>query len=301
MSDINQPIMDNTHITVMPNEVIEALNLKDDGVYLDATFGNGGHTRKILQSNPHCRVVAFDLDREAIKNYAPALEKEFGKRFVAQWANFSHCYKVLKKLGITKVDGVLADFGAPLVQNKSAENSIFTTDAPLDMRMSKAHHYFDAKYVVNKFAERELANILAKYGEEKQSRNIARAIVKARTNTPFSTTKQLADLVQEVVAARGYQRTHPASQTFKALRVFVNKEKESIELFLKNITPLMTPGSRLVCMSSHSLEDRIVKYFFRDNSAQLCIITRKPLVPSEQEIEENKASRSAKLRIAQKN
>lgn len=300
MSNTSQNTKDNYHVTVLREQAVEALELCEDGIYLDATFGGGGHTRTMLEKNKKCRVIALDWDREALLHNAPALQEEFGDRFIPEWANFSHCYKVLKKHGIKKVNGVLADFGTSHHQIKTEDGFSFTHDTPLDMRMSKAHHYFDAQHVVNKFTEREIANILFKYGEERASRKIANAIVQERAHTPLQTTQQLAQLVQKVIPVRGYQKTHPATRTFQALRIFVNKELENIELFLKNITPLVATDGRIACISFHSLEDRIVKYFFKDNPAQLEIITRKPIVPDENEITQNRASRSAKLRVAQK-
>jgi len=288
------------HVTVLLDEAVEHLAVKPNGVYLDATFGGGGHTRKILSSNDSCRVIALDWDKEAIDRNAPALKEEFGDRFIIEWGNFTNCYKLLKKHKITALDGALADFGTSLFQIKHEDGFSFSNDTPLDMRMSKGHHYFNAAYVVNKFTQHQLADIIFKYGEDSKARKIAAAICATRELTPFTTTKQLADLIQKMVPSPGYQRIHPATKTFQALRIFVNKELDNIELYLQNVTPLLKNGGRLVCISFHSLEDRLVKEFLRENNTLFNSITRKPLVPTDEEMQRNRASRSAKLRAAEK-
>ncbi|MDQ5940586.1 MAG: rRNA (cytosine1402-N4)-methyltransferase [Candidatus Dependentiae bacterium] len=300
-SNFNHDTLNTYHTTVLLEEAVEHLALKPGGTYLDATFGGGGHTRKILSTEPTCRVIALDWDKEAIQRNAPALEQEFGNRFIAEWGNFAHCYKLLKKHNITKLDGVLSDFGTSAFQIRHEDGFSFNKDTPLDMRMSKGHHYFNAAYIVNRFSQEQIADIIYKYGEDPLSRRIAAAIVAARTTgTKFETTKQLADLIQKLVPVRGYQRIHPATKTFQALRIFVNKELENIELFLKNVLPLVKQGGTIVCISFHSLEDRIVKDFFRNHPMELETITRKPITPHEEEVSRNRASRSAKLRAAKK-
>lgn len=288
------------HVTVLLNEAVEQLAVKPHGVYLDATFGGGGHTRKILSSNDSCVVIALDWDKEAIAHNAAALKEEFGDRFIIEWGNFTNCYKLLKKHKITKIDGALADFGTSLFQIKNEDGFSFTNDTPLDMRMSKGHFYFNAAYVVNKFTQHQLADVIFKYGEDTQARKIAAAICAARTESPFTTTKQLADLIQKIIPAHGYQRIHPATKTFQALRIFVNKELDNIELYLQNVLPLIKIGGRIACISFHSLEDRIVKDFFRSNLESLRVITKKPITPTDEEMSQNRASRSAKLRSAEK-
>ncbi|MEI7580353.1 MAG: 16S rRNA (cytosine(1402)-N(4))-methyltransferase RsmH [bacterium] len=289
------------HVTVLLNEAVENLITQPGGIYLDATFGGGGHSRKILESDPTCTVIALDWDKEALDRNAPPLQQEFGARFIPEWGNFTNCYKLLAKHRIKKIHGALADFGTSLFQIKHEDGFSFSVDTPLDMRMSKGHHYFNAAYVVQRFSESEIAKILFTYGEEPSARKIAAAIVAVReTGKSITTTKQLADLIQKTLPVRGYQRIHPATKTFQALRIFVNKELENIELYLKNITPLLHPGGRLACISFHSLEDRIVKDFLRSHPDMFDIMTRKPIVPSDEEIAINRASRSAKLRIATK-
>lgn len=288
------------HTTVLLDEAVDALNPQPGKTYLDATFGGGGHTRALLERHPDICVVAFDWDEEAVKRNAPALKEQFGDRLTVIWGNFAHCYRLLQKNKIKKVDGVLADFGTSQFQIKHEDGFSFSNDTPLDMRMSKAHHYFSAHHIVNKFEPRKLADILFKYGEEPHARRICAAIEKARTEKSIDTTKQLADIIDRVVPKKGYQRTHVATRTFQALRIFVNKELDNIEQFLKACTPFIQPGGRLACISFHSLEDRLVKTFFRENEDKLKRITRKPIIPSESEIERNRASRSAKLRVAEK-
>ncbi len=298
--NINPAIPDVYHVTVLLEEAVEQLAIKPHGVYLDATFGGGGHTRKILSTNPTCKVIALDWDKEAIERNAPALQEEFGDRFIIEWGNFTNCYKLLKKHKITELDGALADFGTSLFQIRNEDGFSFNNDTPLDMRMSKGHHYFNAAYIVNRFEQREIADIIFKYGEDTQARKIAAAICTAREMNPIQTTKQLADLIKKTLPMTGYQRIHPATKTFQALRIFVNKELENIELYLQNVTPLIKKGGRIACISFHSLEDRIVKDFFRNNPTSLTNLTKKPITPSEEEMAANRASRSAKLRAAEK-
>lgn len=298
---INTDTPDNSyHTTVLLDEAVEALQLKPGGVYLDATFGGGGHTRKILETEPNCRVIALDWDEQAVRQNGPKLKEEFGDRLVLIWGNFAHCYRLLRKHKIKTLDGVLADFGTSLFQIHHEDGFSFRHDTPLDMRMSKAHHYFNAQHVVNKFEPNQIAKILFAYGEEGYARKIVAAIERERAVKPITTTKQLATIVEKAVPQKGPRRTHPATKTFQALRIFVNKELENIELFMKNATPFLVPGGRFACISFHSLEDRIVKTFFREKQDLLTPITRKPIVPSEEEISRNRASRSAKLRIAEK-
>ena len=289
------------HTTVLLKEAVENLIVKSGGIYLDATFGGGGHTRHLLTTDPTCTVIALDWDQEAIKRNGPALKEEFGNRLILEWGNFADCYKLLKKNGISSIDGALADFGTSAFQIKNQDGFSFTQDTPLDMRMSKGHHYFNAAYIINKFEQKQLADIFFRYGEEAQSRKIAAAIVaKREEGFVFQTTKQLANLIEKITPTRGYQRIHPATKVFQALRIFVNKELDNIEAFLKNVLPLINPTGRLACISFHSLEDRLVKEFFRTHDTSLRIITRKPIIPSEEEINANRASRSAKLRVAEK-
>lgn len=290
------------HITVLKNETVDALTLKPNGVYLDATLGGGGHTRELLSRDKTITVIAFDWDQDALEKTAEAIQRDYGDRFIPLWGNFAHCYRLLTKANIKKIDGVLADFGTSQNQIHERDGFSFQKRTLLDMRMSKSHHYFTAEYVINKFTEKHLSEIFFDYGQERHARKIARAIVEARTTKPLKYTDELADLITRVTpapATRSRRRIHPATRVFQALRIFINKELENIETFLKNIISFITPGGKIACISFHSLEDRIVKTSFKQNE-QLEVITRKPIVPSDEESERNRSSRSAKLRVAEK-
>lgn len=295
-----QPPHDFQHITVLKKEAVEQLNVQPRGIYLDATFGGGGHTRAILESNPTCKVVAFDWDKEAFEYNAQALKEAYGDRFIPIWGNFAHCYRLLRKHKIHHIDGVLADFGTSQHQIHTEDGFSFAKDSPLDMRMSKGHQYFTAEYVINKFSQKDLTKIFSQYGEEPASRKIATAIVHDRDIKPFQTTKQLADLICRLTSKGPRRKTHPATRVFQALRIFVNKELENIEKFLRDIFPFIKSGGTLACISFHSLEDRIVKEFLRDKKESLSAFTRKPLLPSDEEVASNPSSRSAKLRSGTK-
>ncbi|MCK4517401.1 16S rRNA (cytosine(1402)-N(4))-methyltransferase RsmH [Candidatus Babeliales bacterium] len=290
------------HKSVLTKEVIEALNIKPGGLYVDATFGGGGHTRAILQAEPTAKVFAIDWDQTAIETNAPAIEKEFGNRFKIAWSNFARLGLALKKEKISSIDGILADFGTSQFQLQHKRGFSFQHETPLDMRMSPAHQRITATHVINSFNERKLAEIFFELGEERHARSIAKTIVAQRQQEAIKTTKQLADLVASLTPAyrQAQKRTHPATKVFQALRIFINKELENIEIFLKAALTHLAPGGRIVCISFHSLEDRIVKHFFKENEVSLEILTKKPIVPSQEEVGINPSSRSAKLRVGAK-
>lgn len=292
------------HKSVLVAEVLEALNIQPNKTYLDVTFGCGGHSRAILEKEASCKVIALDWDKTAIDKFAAPLEEEFGNRFKILWGNFGNLYKVLKKEGITQVDGILADFGTSQFQINKKDGFSFMLDTPLDMRMSPAHHYFTAYEIVNRFSEERIADILYEYGEEKFSRKIAKAIVEYRKKSKINTTLELAELVKSILYKKidkaKRNRIHPATKTFQALRIFVNKELENLKLFLPSTTQFLSKGGRLACISFHSLEDRMVKNFMKNNYNLLSVITKKPIVPTTSEIVKNPSSRSSKLRIAEK-
>jgi 16S rRNA (cytosine1402-N4)-methyltransferase len=293
--------IDNTyHKSVLTKEVLEGLDIKPDGVYVDATFGGGGHSRAILRADPTCKVIAIDWDQVALETNAPRLEKEFGDRFKIVWGNFARLHFILKKEKIKKVDGVLADFGTSQHQILHKEGFSFAQDSPLDMRMSPAHQQITAEHVINNFSEKDIAQILFEYGEEPKSRLIAKKIVETRRLHPIKSTRQLAELVDEVARYKKPSKVHPATRVFQALRIFVNRELENIETFLKAAIAALAPNGRVACISFHSLEDRIVKTIFREKQDLLEIITRKPITASEEEITQNPSARSAKLRVAKK-
>jgi 16S rRNA (cytosine1402-N4)-methyltransferase len=293
-----------THKSVMTQEVLHYLNITPHKTYLDVTFGGGGHTRSILHAEPTCKVIALDWDKKTIETNAPALQKTYGNRFTILWGNFAHLYRVLKKAHIEKVDGILADFGTSQIQIQHTPGISFRKNTPLDMRISKAHYYFTAADVVNRFSEKELAKIFFELGEEKHARKIAHAIIESRKIEKFETTGQLAQLIEHVVPKHKKMHKkyviHPATKIFQALRIFVNKELENIETFLSQTIPFLHQKARIICISFHSLEDRIVKTFFKKQKHTLSIITPKPLIPTEKEILSNPSSRSAKMRVAEK-
>ncbi len=291
------------HKSVLVQEVLEYLQPKPGGLYLDATFGGGGHTRAILQAEPTCKVVAIDWDQKAIEANAPALELEFGTRFKVLWSNFSLLYKLLKKEKISEVDGILADFGTSQFQIHHKAGFSFQSDTPLDMRMSPGHQRQTAADIVNLSSEKELVHILFTFGEEPQAKKIVRAIIAARDIRPITTTRRLVEIIESVIPAVAFKHLRgisPATKTFQALRIVVNHELENIEGFLKVGTSFLKPGGRFVCISFHSLEDRIVKNFFRDNVDQYEILTKKPITATPEELSINPSSRSAKLRTAKK-
>lgn len=286
------------HKPVLVQEVIEYLNLKPGGVYLDVTFGGGGHTRAILQAEPTCSVIAVDWDTVALeKNGYPLLE-EFPGRLTLVWGNFSQIDRLLHKEGLGPVDGILADFGTSQYQLLERPGFSFAKDTALDMRMSPAHQKMTAAELVNKASEQKLLEIFKQLGEEPFAKRIARAIVEDRIKKPFTTTSQLAKLVERLVP-RQKRGMHPATRVFQALRIYINRELENIHSFLPAALRILKPDARLVCISFHSLEDRIVKEFFREHaSAELEIITQRIVTGTAEEIKENPSARSAKLRAA---
>lgn len=291
------------HKSVLINEVLQYLNPEPNKTYLDATFGGGGHTKAILEKEPNCNVIALDWDKTAIDKNYPELKKIYGDRLKVIWGNFASIKKIIEKENIKNINGVLADFGTSQYQIANTPGMSFQTDTPLDMRMSQAHFYFKASDIVNRYAEKELADIIFKYGEERFSRQIAKAIVEQRRKEKFSTTKQLADLIENIIPRSKVfkkYKIHPATKTFQALRIFVNKELENIEIFLRDSLEIIEPNSNIVCISFHSLEDRIVKNFFRENKNTLETLTKKPITATQEELEINPSSRSAKLRAAKK-
>ncbi|MBT4856002.1 16S rRNA (cytosine(1402)-N(4))-methyltransferase RsmH [bacterium] len=290
------------HKPVLVQEVLEYLDPQPGKVYVDVTFGAGGHTREILQAEPNCKVIAFDWDKESIKKFAPPLEKEFPGRIQVLWGNFSLLYRLVKKNKIKQIDGILADFGTSQMQIFERDGFSFKIDTPLDMRMSAAHHKITAAEVLNKASARDLQYIFSEYGEERYSRTIALAIVEERKTKKFRTTKDLADFVAKVVPYTK-RKIHPSTRVFQALRIYVNKELDNIKAFLVAALEVLPKNGRLVCISFHSLEDRLVKEFFRNNPCVvgkgLKSLTKKLVTATDEEIAENPSCRSARLRAAQ--
>lgn len=286
------------HKPVLVQEVLLYLNPQPKKIYLDVTFGSGGHTRAILEKEKQCKVIAFDWDAQALSTYAPLLEEEFGDRFHYVWGNFAHLYKLLKKIGIQKVDGILADFGTSQIQISDRPGFSLYKDALLDMRMSPPHQKETAAIIINEYSEEKLRDIFWEFGEEKFAKRIARALVEQRKKQKIVTTEQLADLVKKVVPFNPKQRIHPATRIFQALRIYVNAELDNINAFLPAATQALHEHGRLVCISFHSLEDRLVKQFFKqkEQEGRGRIITKKAIIASDEEVAHNPSARSAKLR-----
>lgn len=286
------------HRSVLSEEVVSYMAPKPHGLYVDATFGGGGHTRALLQAEATCTVMGIDWDYHALDTNSPALEEQYGERFIPMLGSFSHLTRHLKKMKISHIDGLIADFGTSQFQIHNLPGFSFSTATPLDMRMSPGHSKFTAYQIVNTASEEELTRIFFEYGEEPASRKIARLIVQERAKERIETTERLAQLIMKVV--RPYSRSiHPATKVFQALRIVVNDELNNIKSLLSQALTFLNPEGRIVCISFHSLEDRIVKQFFKEHSPPLKILTKKIVTASESELAQNPSSRSAKLRAAQ--
>ncbi|MBA5865699.1 MAG: 16S rRNA (cytosine(1402)-N(4))-methyltransferase RsmH [Nitrospira sp. CR1.3] len=290
------------HTPVMPEEVVFWLRPAPDCVILDCTVGYCGHAEKILGSSaPHGIVIGIDRDAGAIRASKPLLDR-FGTRLILIKGHFVDLKRHLADRGITKVNGVLFDLGVSSRQlDEPARGLSFQTDGPLDMRMDQSTGRTAAE-IVNSADESDLANMIFEFGEERFSRRIARAIVRARANRPLETTRELVSIIERAVPGsyrRG--RIHCATRTFQALRIAVNQELEHLEPALRAAVDILDPGGRLCVISFHSLEDRIVKQTFRSLSGrQLTILTKKPQLPTDEETGRNPRSRSAKLRVAER-
>ena len=263
-------------------------------VVVDCTLGLGGHSESLLTQFPEARLVALDRDKEALRLSGERL-KRFGERATLVHAVYDELPDVLERLGIARVQGVLFDLGVSSMQLDRAERGFgYRTEGPLDMRMGDAGP--TAAELVNTLSEEELARIIFELGQERRSRRIARAIVRARARRPIETTDQLARVVSGA-AGRRPGGPHPARRTFQALRIAVNRELEELAASLPRAAGLLVPGGRIVVIAYHSLEDRIVKRFFTGEPS-LRVITPKPLRPSADEVARNPRSRSARLRAA---
>jgi len=278
------------HMPVLAQQALTGLQVKAGGRYLDATVGGGGHSELILQAAPEVELVALDQDPQALVAAQERLQEWSRAAFVH--ANFSR----YEPEGL-KFDGILADIGVSSTQLDQAQRGFsFRQEAPLDMRMDSTQE-LTAEEIVNYWDEKAIADTIYEYGEERLSRRIARRIVDKR---PFKTTTELAWEVAGAYPAKArHGRIHPATRTFQALRIAVNGELDALKTLLEKAPDWLNPGGRLVIISFHSLEDRIVKYAYREDE-RLQIITKKPLVAGEEEVRENARSRSAKLRIAER-
>ncbi|MFO7806895.1 MAG: 16S rRNA (cytosine(1402)-N(4))-methyltransferase RsmH [Candidatus Moraniibacteriota bacterium] len=308
------------HKTVLLEEAVNGLNLKRESVVVDATVGGGGHSLKILDNlDKKGILIGIDIDKKALEEFQDLIkERKYFSEIILKSENFSNLDKVLQEENIDGVDGILADLGwrSQQIEDKNYGFS-FKEDVPLDMRLGKKEG-LDAKEIVNNWKAEDLERIFKEFGEERYARKVAMAIEKSRENEKIETTGQLVDIIEKSIG--GYYRKlkiHSATRVFQAIRIEVNKELENLETFLEKSLKVLNPGGRMVIISFHSLEDRMVKRFFRTNARgcicpkdlPVCacgekplikIINKKPLTPSEEEIANNSRSRSAKLRIAEK-
>jgi 16S rRNA (cytosine1402-N4)-methyltransferase len=289
------------HVPVMPNEVVALLQPGRGGLYVDCTAGAGGHSRLLLDAGA-TRLLGLDRDPDALA-IARASLAEWGERVELVHADYRDLPAVLDDRGIAGMDGALADLGVSSMQLDSADRGFtFRRDEPLDMRMDRTQGPTAAD-LLRDADERVLADTIFQYGEERFSRRIARAIVAARAEAPLETTGQLARVVRGAVPRRGHQRIDPATRTFQALRIWVNRELDGLDAFLTAAARRLLAGARLAVISFHSLEDRIVKHVFRAlerAEAALRIVTKRPLVPGGAEVDANPRARSAKLRAIER-
>lgn len=305
------------HTTVLLKETVDGLNIDPNGIYVDCTLGGAGHSEYLVQQLDKGKLICFDQDLNAIEHAKKRLEKYLDKVIFVH-SNFRHLRKELTELNIQKVDGVLYDLGVSSPQLDTPERGFsYHHDAPLDMRMDQTQE-LTAYHVVNEWPYEELVRIFFRYGEENFSKQIARKIEMARKKAPIETTGQLVELIKEgIPASRRRTGGHPAKRVFQAIRIAVNDELGAIEQSLTDAIELLNIGGRISVITFHSLEDRIVKTMFKEASSLpdlppglpiipethqpvLKVITRKPIVPSEEELQANNRSRSAKLRIAEK-
>lgn len=309
---------ENIHETVLLKETVDLLDVKNDGTYVDATLGLGGHSREILKRAGKTRVVGIDQDASALLLAGQSLS-EFGERITLINSNFAGIKKVLADLSVGLVDGIVADLGVSSLQIDSPTRGFsFRFDAPLDMRMNPAEDNPTAAEMLNSLPEVEIANLIYRYGEERFSRRIARRIVEKREQgEPVTTTKQLVELVERSVKRSPKEKIHPATRTFQALRIAVNGELEILEQFLIDSVGLLKIDGRMAVITFHSLEDRIAKRTFQKLAGKcfcppripqcVCgakkiieIVTKKPVTPGDDELEKNPRSRSAKLRVVRR-
>ena len=286
------------HVPVLLGEVLRALEPQGGGVFVDCTLGLGGHTRALLDAGA-TRVIGLDRDRAALAVAAVRLAP-YGERAACVHADYRHLPAVLDAQGVERVQGVLADLGVSSMQFDAAGRGFsFRRDEPLDMRMDQSAGPTAAD-LVNQAGEEELANAIYEFGEERYSRRISRALVAAR---PITTTGQLAAIVRRAVPTKGWQRIDPATRTFQALRIWVNGELDGLGRFVSDAADRLEPGGRLAVITFHSLEDRIVKHTMRglaaDAPGAFRVLTKKPVVPGEDEIAANPRARSAKLRVGE--
>ena len=308
--------MEFNHYSVLLNETIENLNIKPDGIYVDGTLGGGGHAYQVASRlSEKGRLIGIDQDADAIAAAGERL-KEFGDKITIIRSNYANMKEELHRIGVEKVDGIVLDLGVSSFQLDTPERGFTYSDesAPLDMRMDDRQS-LTAKDIVNGYSEMELYRIIRDYGEDKFAKNIAKHIVQERAKKPIETTGELTEIIRASIPMK-VQVTggHPAKRTFQAIRIELNKELEVLQNNLDDMIDLLNPGGRICIITFHSLEDRIVKTNFKRNENPctcpsdfpVCVcgkkskgkvVTRKPILPSEEELEVNSRSKSAKLRV----
>lgn len=306
--------MEFSHTSVLLQETIEGLQIRPDGIYVDGTLGGGGHSSQIAMRLTDGRLIGIDQDDAAIGAATKRLEP-WKDQVTLVRSNYCDMQAVLQELGIERVDGILLDLGVSSYQFDAAERGFsYRFDTPLDMRMDR-RQTLTARTIVNEYPEMELFSIIRDYGEDKFAKNIARHIVQARTIKPIETTGELNEIIKAAIPAKMREKGgHPSKRTYQALRIACNRELEVLENSLDTFVELLNPGGRLCIITFHSLEDRIVKTAFRryENPCTcppefpVCVcgkksrgrvITRKPVLPTQEETEQNPRSKSAKLRI----
>ena len=310
--------MDFVHVSVLKKESIEGLHINPSGTYVDGTFGGGGHALEIISRlNGNGRLIGIDQDRDAIENGRTKLEPYKNKAQLVR-DNFSNIQNIMKDLHIESIDGILLDIGVSSHQlDEGTRGFSYMQDAELDMRMDDRNP-ITAKQMIAEYSEAELSRIIREYGEERWASRIAQFIVQERAKMPINTTAELVEVIKKAVPKKARQDgPHPAKRTFQALRIAVNRELEILEGSIRDMVDLLKPGGRICIITFHSLEDRIVKQTFQSlehpctcppefpvcvcgKKPSVRIITRKPIVPSEEEVAANPRARSAKLRIAEK-
>lgn len=307
--------MEFKHKSVLLNETIDGLNIKPDGIYVDGTLGGGGHAYEVCRRlGEKGSIVGIDQDAAAIEA-ASARLKDFGEKVTIVRSNYCDMKSKLHELGIDKVDGIVLDLGVSSYQLDTAERGFsYREDAPLDMRMD-TRQKMTARDIVNDYTEADLYRVIRDYGEDKFAKNIAKHIVQARAVKPVETTAELSEIIRASIPMKFQKKSgHPAKRTFQAIRIELNRELDVLRDSLDDMIELLNPGGRLCIITFHSLEDRIVKSAFRKNEnpctcppdfpvcvcgkkSKGSIITKKPILPSEEELEYNSRSKSAKLRI----
>jgi len=306
------------HTTVLLKETIEYLNIRPDGIYVDGTLGGGGHASKICEKlNANGLLVGVDQDEVALKAASERLLPYSNKKSFVH-SNFSNIRNVINELGLKYIDGIVLDLGVSSYQLDEASRGFsYMHDANLDMRMDRTQK-FNAENVINEYDQEDLYRIIKEYGEEKWAKRIAEFIVRERKDKPIKTTGQVVEIIKKAIpSAARRDGPHPAKRTFQAIRIEVNNELGILERTIQKITDVLNTNGRICIITFHSLEDRIVKNVFKDLSTAckcppeypICVckgeqilktITRKPVLPSDEEVENNPRSRSAKLRVAEK-